>query len=472
MFAPLVARKETRANADSRALQQRCNDIETNNSCCDASLATDFRVPAISADRRRLSSHSRLQAKLAIGLVNDPLEGAADRVAEHVMRVPDSELFVARERKQISCKCTSCKEEEEGKFVQTTLVGSVGRVIDEVPPIVHEVLRSPGGPLGVATRNFFEPRFRYNFSQVRIHSDAEASDSARAINARAYASGNHIAFARGEYAPDSDRGKRLLAHELAHVVQQRTSGIAQSIQSRRPEEQPMSSEGKRVSETAGPAPSAERNIDAGLPAVPGPQPHGGCGPNMAAAVDGAVQHTHAAFASWRPEIKEAACQSLIDLRTGASAWDIYDINRFQIDALNAQYQPQCAWSPPDPGIGCARSIEIFPGCYYAGSVNYVIFGHMCRICHDYYLNQPAMAERFTASQALSWTDFYKGITGGDDATQAHAWTQAGYDGWRQNSGAQPSSDRPHCWPNCPQPYSGDVLTVHWGPRRFQDGTGD
>ena len=76
-------------------------------------------------------------------------------------------------------------------------------------------------------RGFFEPRFGHDFGRVRVHHDAEASEQAENLNARAFTFGNHIAFARGEYAPGTDAGRRLMAHELAHVVQQ---GTAPSVQ--------------------------------------------------------------------------------------------------------------------------------------------------------------------------------------------------------------------------------------------------
>jgi hypothetical protein len=77
-----------------------------------------------------------------------------------------------------------------------------------------------GQPLDPLTRGFFEPRFRRNFQAVRVHDDGSAAYSARGINARAYTSGRHIVFGEGQYSPDSDAGKELLAHELTHVVQQ------------------------------------------------------------------------------------------------------------------------------------------------------------------------------------------------------------------------------------------------------------
>ncbi len=88
------------------------------------------------------------------------------------------------------------------------------------PPIVHEVLRSPGQPLDTETRTFMEPRFGHDFSQVRAHTDAKAAASAQAVNAQAYTFGHDIVFDAGQYAPETQTGRHLLAHELAHVVQQ------------------------------------------------------------------------------------------------------------------------------------------------------------------------------------------------------------------------------------------------------------
>jgi hypothetical protein len=92
--------------------------------------------------------------------------------------------------------------------------------VSEVPPIVHEVLRSPGQPLDAETREFMEPRFGHDFSHVRVHTDTKAAESAYAINAHAYTLGENVVFADGRYQPRSARGRHLLAHELAHTIQQ------------------------------------------------------------------------------------------------------------------------------------------------------------------------------------------------------------------------------------------------------------
>jgi hypothetical protein len=90
-----------------------------------------------------------------------------------------------------------------------------------VPGSVHETLDAPGRPLDAATRSFMEPRFGQDFSAVRVHTGDDAGRSARDVHALAYTAGQNIVFAPGQYAPDTGRGQHLLAHELAHVVQQR-----------------------------------------------------------------------------------------------------------------------------------------------------------------------------------------------------------------------------------------------------------
>lgn len=88
------------------------------------------------------------------------------------------------------------------------------------PPIVHEVLGSPGQSLDSATRGFMESRFGHDFSRVRIHTDSQADKSAQSVNALAYTVGSDVVFRSGEYAPQTRTGRHLLAHELTHVIQQ------------------------------------------------------------------------------------------------------------------------------------------------------------------------------------------------------------------------------------------------------------
>jgi Domain of unknown function (DUF4157) len=173
-----------------------------------------------------------IQAKLKVGAVDDPLEREADRVAERVMRMPDtwaaagafSKSALGVQRK-CACggSCDDCKkqhDDEEHAHIQRTAAGPSSTRRMEAPPIVHEVLRSPGQPLDKATRNYMEPRFGRDFGSVRVHTDSAAAESAHQVNANAYTAGHHVAFGGGRFAPATNAGRQLLAHELTHVVQQ------------------------------------------------------------------------------------------------------------------------------------------------------------------------------------------------------------------------------------------------------------
>jgi Domain of unknown function (DUF4157) len=112
------------------------------------------------------------------------------------------------------------KEEPQKKEEESLQRKAAGcREISTAPPIVDEVLQSSGEALDPATRKFFEKRFGYDFGRVRVHTDVQANESARAVGAHAYAVGRHIAFEQGRYAPHTPAGVALLAHELVHVSQ-------------------------------------------------------------------------------------------------------------------------------------------------------------------------------------------------------------------------------------------------------------
>ncbi|HRJ53114.1 MAG TPA: DUF4157 domain-containing protein [Candidatus Thiothrix moscowensis] len=162
-----------------------------------------------------------LQTKLTIGEPDDVYEREADRVADQVMRMPELDL-----RRQPDDKMMQSQP-----LVQRTSITSLDGTVDP-PTSVHELLRSPGQPLGRAERQYFEPRFGHDFSHVRVHTDSLAGESARAVYARAYTVGRNIAFAEGQYSPGTAEGKRLLAHELTHVVQQGNSRSIGSIAER------------------------------------------------------------------------------------------------------------------------------------------------------------------------------------------------------------------------------------------------
>lgn len=122
--------------------------------------------------------------------------------------------------------CPKCAQEKSGAGLQRRATGSAPSV---APPVVHEVLRGAGAPLDGATRNYFESRMGQDLSGVRVHTGARAAESAAAVGARAYTVASHVVFGAGEYAPGSGAGRHVLAHELAHVAQQRGASIGGTI---------------------------------------------------------------------------------------------------------------------------------------------------------------------------------------------------------------------------------------------------
>ena len=145
-----------------------------------------------------------VQPKLTIGSPGDPYEQEADQVSQRVMRMAEPGV----QRKRVTREA-----------IQTKQVAGKG---DAVSPGVESRIRSlrGGEPLPQAARAFFEPRFGYDFSAVRVHTGATADDLNRTLSAHAFATGQNIVFRQGEYTPDSHAGKELLAHELTHVIQQ------------------------------------------------------------------------------------------------------------------------------------------------------------------------------------------------------------------------------------------------------------
>lgn len=160
----------------------------------------------------------RIQAKLMVGQTDDPAEHEADRIADQVMRMPEPQ---ARPERRFSL---SDGDVAPSPPIQTKSLGTRDSAGFEAPPIVHGVLRSPGQPLDAATRAFFEPRFRHDFSGVRVHTGEVAAQSAISIGASAFTAGRHIVFGAHEFPPRTESSRALIAHELAHTLQQEPAG--------------------------------------------------------------------------------------------------------------------------------------------------------------------------------------------------------------------------------------------------------
>lgn len=225
---------------------------------------------------QRLIRSPFIQAKLQVSTAEDPSEQEADRVADNVMRMSepsvsrqvnaqplssqikplaqrendqadkDKEIVAPKSKSRIPVAVREDDEEEkqpvqrvcnecEGEMVhragsednkETIQRDAEAGTKGNTSNINHSTAKSIGAldgygsPLPEATRSFFEPRFGADFSQVRIHTDSRAAETARSINARAFTVGRNIAFGSGQYAPHTHEGQKILAHELTHVVQQ------------------------------------------------------------------------------------------------------------------------------------------------------------------------------------------------------------------------------------------------------------
>jgi hypothetical protein len=160
-------------------------------------------VASLTGECAECKSKKRLQTKLAIGASNDPLEQEADRVADHVLAAAaNPAVSGAPPRIQ-------------------RLTGEPSAPAQMVAPAsVDRILASPGRPLDPELRQDMEQRFGHDFSRVRVHSGGAAEQSAREVNASAYTVGHSVVFGAGRLAPGTRAGRRLIAHELTHVVQQ------------------------------------------------------------------------------------------------------------------------------------------------------------------------------------------------------------------------------------------------------------
>jgi Domain of unknown function (DUF4157) len=204
-----------RANAEGRNVGS--------STCAPPRFAHDFsRIPLYS------KAPAGLQTKLTVNTPGDIYEQEADRISGQVMSMPEPQL-----QRACACggRCPTCMKEQGGREqLQAKNIEPVDAVATTVPPSLQEVTRSSGEALDLPTRKFMEPRFGHDFSQVRIHTDALAQQSARDVNARAYTLGRNIVFAAGEYSPHTHAGRHLLAHELVHVTQQSASQPTALIQ--------------------------------------------------------------------------------------------------------------------------------------------------------------------------------------------------------------------------------------------------
>ena len=244
---------------------------------------------AVPARRSAASAVTAPAAALSAGRdIAEISTWASDRPATAISSFPArvSRTCAACEAAGGERECAACDTGGGAEVLQAKPAGAALPGFGDVPPTVHSVLGSPGTALGAGPRAHFEPRFGEDFSGVHVHTDALADRSARDVGALAFTVGRHVVFRHGAYAPDQAAGKRLLAHELTHVVQQRGSAPdLQRLAIDTDTGSPAEREADRVAtaiEAGGRATVAERSGGrARLSRAPGPtgagMAAGGCG---------------------------------------------------------------------------------------------------------------------------------------------------------------------------------------------------
>jgi hypothetical protein len=169
-----------------------------------------------------------VQTKLTVGSANDAHEHEANQTADMVMRKPENSvkngtytegsLFSPTITPMVQRACAHCEAEKEQTAQRKETGAATGGF--SAPPSVSKAIARGGSALDSNAKTFMESRFNRSFDNVQVHTDGESAASARDISARAYTSGNHIVFGDGQYQPNTEGGRHLLAHELTHVVQQ------------------------------------------------------------------------------------------------------------------------------------------------------------------------------------------------------------------------------------------------------------
>lgn len=216
----------------------------------------------------RILSPVRIQPKLVVAPVGDPLEHEADRVADAILHAPlpsaspkQEPKFIANHSVQRKCadceqeqlqrkeagaprkflaeaifpkwflkappssllrKCAACESVEQERQVNLAAAGGSGRDFEISSALEANIasLQSGGQPLQNDVRELLEPRLGADLGNVRVHTDRQAAETASALNARAFTVGHNIAFAPGQFAPQTSSGRWLIAHEVTHVLQQ------------------------------------------------------------------------------------------------------------------------------------------------------------------------------------------------------------------------------------------------------------
>jgi Domain of unknown function (DUF4157) len=181
----------------------------------------------VSQQKTATSPRTFIQPKLMVNAPHDVYEQEANAIADRVMRMPLVSSKVQGTQgilaSSVQRKCAHCEEEEKKKPIMRKAEGGGGS--ETLTAFASQLSNTRGGGQAMPreTKSFMESRFGQDFSHVRLHTDGTAANMNRDIQAKAFTHGSDIYFNRGEFAPNTEGGKRLLAHELVHTVQQQNS---------------------------------------------------------------------------------------------------------------------------------------------------------------------------------------------------------------------------------------------------------
>jgi peptidoglycan hydrolase-like protein with peptidoglycan-binding domain len=213
---------EHQAGPDVRSLGNLAVQRQMNASGGGDQLGPGWRGSGDNQEIQRLVKSAGIQRSLTVNEPGDSFEQEADRVADHVVNAPSS---AGASPPAIQRMCPDCEEEELNRKES----GEGSQIGSSAAAKVNSVTGS-GHPLSKSELGFFEPRFNRSLDHVRIHTDSQAAEAASAVNARAYTRGEDIVFGTGEYQPETTEGKRLLAHEITHTIQQTGKGNTGGLQ--------------------------------------------------------------------------------------------------------------------------------------------------------------------------------------------------------------------------------------------------
>jgi hypothetical protein len=361
-----------------------------------------------------------------------------------------------------------------------------------------------GRPLDKRTRADMEDRLGGDFSSVRVHTGEPAARSAASVGALAYTIGDAVVLGEGAQAPETPAGRRVIAHELVHVGQQRRGRVAGT----------GTGAGLAVSD---PGDSFEREAELlaeramhPLPraaGMPGPLGHGlrgplsghlqraqsdpalqrqsagmtgstarSCGPEIGSQLTGVLTRIQNDFAD--PAIsewtREFACDNLVSLiPTAIMAWDILDLFLPRTGWLSAGpcAQPRNPDDPEDPAT-CGNTVEVDHKCWLAGTVNYAMYGITCKLCSDWHRSgrrpttfSPGPIDPWSEGTMSRLVTLYNVLDrkgGGTDSPLA--WATATY---RGGPTARPAaaSNRSSCPVGCGTPASRTSFDYAWPPIR-------